>query len=177
MRHFLYNLGKPEMTRGNARLKAETKDSICCGRDLDPSRASYHLSYWESEVWTTNQVDLHPPAYITSVKHVHAVGLWPQRLRKPGQGPKAEVMLVWAVSPCTSAGTDSFIILQKDVERHERLKKIKREARNTSTYFSLMKTKFKEIKWDTKLLDFIMCSGWLHRLKSIESIWQPLSHN
>lgn len=142
-----------------------------------PSRALYHLSYYESEVWTTNQVDLNPPAYIASDKHVHDVRLWPQRQRKSGQGPKAGVMLMWAVSLCTSIAIGSFIILQKDVKSNERLKKkIKGEASSTSTYFSWMKTKFKEVKWATKLLASIMCSGWLHRLKSIESFWQPLSH-
>lgn len=62
---------------------------------------------------------------------------------------------MWAVSLCTSTGTPSSIILQRDAKKCERVKKKnKREARSSNTHFSLNKTKFKEIKWYTKLLDF-----------------------
>lgn len=51
------------------------------------------------------------------------------------------------------------------------VEKSKRGASSTNTYFSLKKTRFKEIKWDTKLLDFSAKAGsgrvqvvWHHHL-------------
>lgn len=81
-------------------------------------------------------------------------GRWETRARANARG--CAHVSSFSVSECQDWFLHYFAKRWQETWKTE---KSKREASSPNTYFSLKKTKFKEIKWDTELLDFSAMAG------------------